>query len=61
MCIVTSLLQIKAFIACGQLKSAYLLAVKFERLDDIECILQEAEKLGQTAIKKICLKRLGRL
>ncbi|XP_034238268.1 uncharacterized protein LOC117643458 isoform X2 [Thrips palmi] len=52
--------KIKALIKCGQLKSAYLLAVKCERLDDIELILQEAEKLGQTAIQKICLKRLGR-
>lgn len=52
--------KIKALIKCGQLKSAYLLAVKREKLDYIELILQEAEKLGQTAIQKICLKRLGR-
>ncbi|KAK3912489.1 Zinc finger FYVE domain-containing protein 26 [Frankliniella fusca] len=54
-------LKIQAFISCGQLKSAYLLAVKYERLEDIEKILEEAERLGQSAIKNICLKRLGRL
>ncbi|KAJ1528811.1 hypothetical protein ONE63_007188 [Megalurothrips usitatus] len=53
--------KIKAFILCGQLKSAYLLAVKHDRLEDIERILSEADKLGQEAIKKICLKRLGRM
>lgn len=53
--------KIQAFITCGQLKSAYLLAVKYERLEDIEKILQEAERMGQSAIKNICLQRLGRM
>jgi len=52
-------LQISAYIMCQQLKSAYLLAVKCGRLDDVQKILHEAQKLGQTKIHQICLKRLG--
>ncbi|XP_063235572.1 zinc finger FYVE domain-containing protein 26 isoform X2 [Bacillus rossius redtenbacheri] len=51
--------KISAYITCRQLKSAYLLAVKHNRLSDIRRILHEAERLGQTKIKQICLKRLA--
>jgi len=51
--------QISAYIKCRQLKSAYLLAVKYSRLEDVQKILHEAQKLGQTKIQQICLKRLG--
>ncbi|GFG38565.1 hypothetical protein Cfor_07107 [Coptotermes formosanus] len=51
--------KISAYIKCRQLKSAYLLAVKYSRLDDVRKILHEAQKLGQTKMQQICLKRLG--
>ncbi|PNF30079.1 hypothetical protein B7P43_G04236 [Cryptotermes secundus] len=51
--------KISAYIKCHQLKSAYLLAVKYNRLEDVRKILHEAEKLGQTKIQQICLRRLG--
>ncbi|XP_069671907.1 uncharacterized protein Sptz isoform X2 [Periplaneta americana] len=51
--------KITAYIECRQLKSAYLLAVKYNRLEDVRRILHEAEKLGQTKIQQICQKRLG--
>ncbi|XP_066995944.2 uncharacterized protein Sptz [Anabrus simplex] len=50
--------KVTAYIECKQLKSAYLLAVKHDRLGDVRRILREAEHLGQTAIRKICQKRL---
>jgi zinc finger FYVE domain-containing protein 26 len=40
------------------LKAAYLLAVKHSRAQDIRRILKESDRLGQTAIKVICLKWL---
>ena len=52
-------LQISAYIKCRQLKSAYLMAVKYSRIDDVHKILLEAQKLGQTKMQQICLKRLG--
>ncbi|KAG8277261.1 Zinc finger FYVE domain-containing protein 26 [Homalodisca vitripennis] len=51
--------KITAMIECGQLKSAYLLAVKHDRLSDIQRIMEAADQLGQPLIKKICLKRLN--
>ena len=43
---------------CGKLKSAYLVAVKTERVNDVKRILESAEKGGQTAVKSICEKWL---
>ncbi|XP_046688369.1 zinc finger FYVE domain-containing protein 26-like, partial [Homalodisca vitripennis] len=41
--------KITAMIECGQLKSAYLLAVKHDRLSDIQRIMEAADQLGPTA------------
>ncbi|XP_054011038.1 uncharacterized protein LOC128893821 [Hylaeus anthracinus] len=51
-------LKINAYIECKQLKAAYLLAVKHSRSQDIRKILKESERLGQNAIKAICVKWL---
>ncbi|KAF4526269.1 hypothetical protein B566_EDAN010979 [Ephemera danica] len=46
--------KIQAHLACGQLKSAYLLAVKLGRSGDVQGVLQEAEKANQPAMVRIC-------
>ncbi|EZA60485.1 Zinc finger FYVE domain-containing protein 26-like protein [Ooceraea biroi] len=51
-------LRINAYIESKQLKAAYLLAVKHSRAQDIRRILKESDRLGQSAIKAICLKWL---
>ncbi|CAD1469498.1 unnamed protein product, partial [Heterotrigona itama] len=51
-------LKINAYIECKQLKAAYLLAVKYSRAQDIKKILKESDRLGQNAIKAICMKWL---
>lgn len=50
--------QIDCYILSGQLKSAYLLAVQYERKQDIRRILRHAEKNNQQQIKKLCEKKL---
>lgn len=51
--------KIAALIESRQLKSAYLLAVKHNRFNDIRKIMEIADELGQKVIKKICMKKLG--
>ncbi|XP_026684945.1 flocculation protein FLO11-like [Diaphorina citri] len=52
-------LQISMFIEAGKLKSAYLLSVKHNRLDDIRIIAQQAKLLNQTTILNICTKKIA--
>ncbi|XP_014486150.1 PREDICTED: uncharacterized protein LOC106750354 isoform X2 [Dinoponera quadriceps] len=56
--IIDTELRINAYIESKQLKAAYLLAVKHSRAQDIRRILKESDRLGQNAIKAICLKWL---
>ncbi|KAH8283761.1 hypothetical protein KR054_000912 [Drosophila jambulina] len=51
-------LRISSYIYIGQLKSAYLLANKHERLMDIRRILRQAELTGQVHIKRLCEMKL---
>ena len=51
-------LRISSHIFIGQLKSAYLLANKYNRLPDIRKILRQAEATNQVHIKKLCEKKL---
>ncbi|XP_078034373.1 zinc finger FYVE-type containing 26 spastizin isoform X2 [Augochlora pura] len=51
-------LKINAYIECKHLKSAYLLAANHSRAQDIRKILKESDRLGQNAIKAICIKWL---
>ena len=52
-------LQINAYILCGKLRSAYLMAVKDNNVDDVKRILRAANSLGQTAVINICNKWLA--
>ncbi|XP_039315069.1 uncharacterized protein LOC105198485 isoform X4 [Solenopsis invicta] len=56
--IIDTELRINAYIESKQLKAAYLLAVKHSRAQDIRKIFKESDRLGQSAIKAICLKWL---
>ncbi|XP_024936036.1 zinc finger FYVE domain-containing protein 26 homolog isoform X2 [Cephus cinctus] len=51
-------LKISSYIESRQLKAAYLFAVKHARAQDVRKILKEADRLGQNAIKSICIKWL---
>ncbi|KAH8414086.1 hypothetical protein KR222_005960, partial [Zaprionus bogoriensis] len=52
-------MRIASYIFIGQLKAAYLLANKHERLPDIRKILRHAEMTNQIHIKKLCEKKLN--
>ncbi|XP_055857193.1 zinc finger FYVE domain-containing protein 26 homolog [Episyrphus balteatus] len=52
-------LRISSYIFIGQLKSAYLLAIQHNRLNDIRKILHQAEATNQVHIKKLCEKKLS--
>lgn len=56
--IIYEILQISAHIEAKQLKSAYLLAVKYKRITDIRRIMSEAELLNQPTIKSLCQRIL---
>ena len=43
---------------CGKLKSAYLIAVKTQRVEVVRAIAKKGEELGQSAVKHICDKWL---
>lgn len=51
--------QIKAYVDCGKLKSAYLIAVKEDRVEAIQEIAETAMKTGQSKIVEICKKWLS--
>lgn len=46
--------KINAYILLGKLKTAYLLAVKSNNIEEIKHISREAGRLGQMAVKSIC-------
>ncbi|KAK6181134.1 hypothetical protein SNE40_009062 [Patella caerulea] len=50
--------KINAYILCGKLRSAYLLAVKSDRVEDVQRIAGAAQRTGQAAVKNICTKWL---
>ncbi|KAK3093553.1 hypothetical protein FSP39_017239 [Pinctada imbricata] len=50
--------KINAYILCGKLRSAYLMAVKAERVEDVQRIAGAAQRMGQTAVRTICNKWL---
>ena len=51
--------QLSTFLMCGKLKSAYLIAVKGDRVDAIREIVELAEKTGQSKMVEICKKYLA--
>lgn len=52
-------IKISCHIAGGQLKSAYLLAVQYDRFNDVKKVLRKAEQTNQQHIKKLCEKKLN--
>ena len=52
-------LQIKAYIQCGKLKNAYLIAIKSRLIDEVKNISEIAGKAGQLAVRDICEKWLA--
>ena len=44
---------------CGKLKSAYMIAIKGDRVDAIREIADLAEKTGQSKMVEICKKYLA--
>jgi thioredoxin-like negative regulator of GroEL len=50
--------KINAYILNGRLKSAYLIAIKIDRVDIVKHIANVAERIGQNLIKDICIKWL---
>ncbi|RNA16338.1 Zinc finger FYVE domain-containing [Brachionus plicatilis] len=50
--------KINAFILNGRLKSAYLIAIRLERVDIVKHIANVAERVGQNLIRDICIKWL---
>ncbi|KAL3872697.1 hypothetical protein ACJMK2_035906 [Sinanodonta woodiana] len=50
--------KINAYILCGKLRSAYLMAVKGDRVEDVKRIQGAAQRMGQTAVVTICTKWL---
>ncbi len=52
-------IKISCHIAGGQLKSAYLLAVQYNRFNDVKKVLRKAEQTNQQYIKKLCEKKLN--
>ncbi len=50
--------RINAYILNGRLRSAYLIAIKIERVDIVKHIANVAERIGQNLIKDICNKWL---
>lgn len=51
--------KINCYIICGQLKSAYLLAVNSNRLKDIRKIKRQAELTNHGYIVKLCERKLN--
>ncbi|KAK3587800.1 hypothetical protein CHS0354_042763 [Potamilus streckersoni] len=50
--------KVNAYILCGKLRSAYLMAVKGDRVEDVKRIQGAAQRMGQTAVVTICTKWL---
>lgn len=50
--------KINAYILNGRLKSAYLIAIKIDRVDIVKHIANVADRIGQNLIKDICNKWL---
>ncbi|GFS62160.1 zinc finger FYVE domain-containing protein 26 [Trichonephila clavipes] len=50
--------KINAYLMCGKLKSAYLLAIKLNSALDVRRIMIAAEQCGQESIQSICKKWL---
>ncbi|KAJ0173711.1 hypothetical protein K1T71_010860 [Dendrolimus kikuchii] len=51
-------IKISCYLTCRNVSSAYILAAKNDRTNDLRRVLQEAERLGNDHVRNACLKRL---
>lgn len=51
-------LQINAYVQCGKLKGAYLIAIRAKLVDEVRKISDIAFKAGQLPVREICEKWL---
>ncbi|VVD06037.1 unnamed protein product [Leptidea sinapis] len=50
--------KISCYIICHNVSSAYILAARHDRTNDLRRVLQEADRLGNDQVRNACLKRL---
>ncbi|CAG4931957.1 unnamed protein product [Parnassius apollo] len=51
-------IKISCYLVCRNVSSAYILAARHERTNDLRRVLHEAERLGNDQVRNACLKRL---
>ncbi|XP_045502943.1 zinc finger FYVE domain-containing protein 26 homolog isoform X1 [Colias croceus] len=51
-------IKISCYLICHNVSSAYILAARNDRTNDLRRVLQEAERLGNDQVRNACLKRL---
>ncbi|KAG6461690.1 hypothetical protein O3G_MSEX012782 [Manduca sexta] len=51
-------IKISCYLVCRNVSSAYILAARNDRTNDLRRVLQEAERLGNDQVRNACLKRL---
>ncbi|XP_075982566.1 zinc finger FYVE-type containing 26 spastizin [Anticarsia gemmatalis] len=51
-------IKISCYLVCRNVSSAYILAARHDRTNDLRRVLQEAERLGNEQVRNACLKRL---
>ncbi len=56
--VLSFVVQIKAYVLCGKLKNAYLVAVRAGEAEDVRHISELAGKAGQIPVRDICQKWL---
>uniref|UniRef100_A0A131YW54 Zinc finger FYVE domain-containing protein 26 n=1 Tax=Rhipicephalus appendiculatus TaxID=34631 RepID=A0A131YW54_RHIAP len=57
-CLKKDVNKVEAYMLAGRLKTAYLLAVRQNRIDHVKRIMALAEAAGQESVRAICAKRL---
>ena len=50
--------KVRAYIYCGKLKAAYLLAVKLKNIELVQEILEEARVTDQATVVQLCIRYL---
>ncbi|OWR53816.1 hypothetical protein KGM_204158 [Danaus plexippus plexippus] len=51
-------IKISCYLVCHNVSSAYILAARHDRINDLRKVLQEAERLCNEQVRNACLKRL---
>ncbi|XP_049877451.1 zinc finger FYVE domain-containing protein 26 homolog [Pectinophora gossypiella] len=51
-------IKISCYLVCRNVSSAYILAARHERTNDLRRVLQEAERLSNEHVRSACIKRL---